>query len=317
MKEASLMSEQFQQWYARSQHQAKAARIPVENLDWLVVNFLNVDKLALRLQQVSPTSEQLAKLDRLWQQHLTENIPLQYLVGKVIWRDLELQVNNAVLIPRPETELLVEIALEFASYYSNSNPTQSQTWLDLGTGSGAIAIALALALPDAQIHAVDYSAAALQIAIENAKQNLLGRTGLTDRFEIEGSAQIAKIANLQFHQGSWFEPVTNCKHQFTGIVSNPPYIPSAAIAHLQPEVAKHEPHLALDGGDDGLEIIKHLINTSPDYLIPGGFWAVELMAGQADQVRSLLLANSSYAEIKAHKDYAGIDRFVSAIHKLE
>jgi release factor glutamine methyltransferase len=184
-------------------------------------------------------------------------------------------------------------------------------------------------LPDAQIQAVDYSAAALEIAIENANQNLLSKsdqanlTELTDRSDksvtpsITQSRKITTIANLHFHHGSWFEPIAAFKHRFTGIVSNPPYIPSAAIATLQPEVAKHEPHLALDGGSDGLDIIRHLINTSPDYLIPGGFWAIELMAGQADLVRSLLVANGSYVEIKAHRDYAGIDRFVSAICKPE
>jgi release factor glutamine methyltransferase len=117
------MSEQFQQsfqsWYRRSQQQALSAGLPAANLDWLILNFLNADKLALRLQQIAPTSEQLDHLDRLWQKHVTENVPLQYLVGKLTWRDLELQVSNAVLIPRPETELLVELALDFAQQFAN------------------------------------------------------------------------------------------------------------------------------------------------------------------------------------------------------
>jgi release factor glutamine methyltransferase len=305
------MPAQFWQWYGRSQQQAISAGLPAENLDWLILNYLHIDKLALRLQKIAPTTDQLEQLERLWQQHLNERTPLQYLIGQVCWRDLDLQVSPAVLIPRPETELLVDIALEFAKQRSNLSP-QSQIWLDLGTGSGAIAIALALALPQAQIHAMDYSQAALEIAIANAKANLRQNSDLIDRLPLTESINRHRIANLQFHQGSWFEPIASFKHQFTGLVANPPYIPTATIAQLQPEVAQHEPHLALDGGRDGLDAIKHLINTAPDYLMPGGLWAIELMAGQADMVRSLLVANGSYGEIRADRDYAGIDRFVSA-----
>ncbi|WP_041699788.1 peptide chain release factor N(5)-glutamine methyltransferase [Thalassoporum mexicanum] len=315
--------EEFYGWYERSQQQAISADIPASDLDWLVLNFLNANKLALRLQQIKPSKEQLEQLDRLWQEHLEQNTPLQYLVGKLTWRDLALKVDRAVLIPRPETELLVDIALEsvpqfaqqFTQQRSKSSPQQLQTWLDLGTGSGAIAIALALAMPNAQIHAVDDSKAALQVAIENAKRNLLAqseRSALAESSPPQKSTKPIQIANLQFHQGSWFEPIEQMKKQFTGIVSNPPYIPTAELASLQPEVIKHEPHLALDGGSDGLAAIQHLINTAPAYLIPGGFWAVELMAGQADMVRSLLLANGNYVDIKVYQDYAGIDRFVSA-----
>ncbi|MFN7299472.1 MAG: protein-(glutamine-N5) methyltransferase, release factor-specific, partial [Pseudanabaena sp.] len=94
-----------------------------------------------------------------------------------------------------------------------------------------------------------------------------------------------------------------------------PYIPSHEVLNLQPEVTNHEPHLALDGGDDGLDAIRELVNTAPQYLISGGFWIVELMAGQSEIVRSLLQVNGNYTNIQIHQDYAGILRFISASRK--
>ncbi len=166
-------------------------------------------------------------------------------------------------------------------------------WADLGTGSGAIALGLAYAMPAAQIHAVDYSAAALEIASYNAQK--LG-------FE----------TRIQFHQGSWWEPLNSLKGEFSGMVSNPPYIPSTLISELQPEVAWHEPHLALNGGSDGLDYIHHLIEVSPVYLRPGGIWLIEMMAGQAPVVAELLHQQGSYCQIQIFSDLAGIDRFALA-----
>jgi release factor glutamine methyltransferase len=107
----------------------------------------------------------------------------------------------------------------------------------------------------------------------------------------------------------------NLQNQIAGIVSNPPYIPSHEVLNLQPEVTNHEPHLALDGGDDGLDAIRELVNTARQYLISGGFWIVELMAGQSEIVRSLLQVNGNYTNIQIHQDYSGILRFISASRK--
>ena len=139
----------------------------------------------------------------------------------------------------------------------------------------------------------------------------------------EAALEIAKINSINnrqeihFHHGSWFEPLAklNLQNQIAGIVSNPPYIPSTEVLNLQPEVTNHEPHLALDGGDDGLDAIRELVNTSPQYLVSGGFWIVELMVGQASILRSLLQVNGNYTNIQIHQDYAGIERFVSANRK--
>ncbi len=286
----------FWEWYDRSLLTAKQYDVPIYELDWLVLRLTSLDKLDLRLrspnisQKITPKI--LTNLDQLWQKRLGDRIPVQYLAGTVTWRNLELQVSPAVLIPRPETELIIDIVTENCknAIYQNG------VWVDLGTGSGAIAIALAQHFSKAQIHAVDYSEAALEIAKINANQN---------------------NQQVQFHHGNWFEPLAklNLENQIVGIVSNPPYIPSIEVLNLQPEVTNHEPHLALDGGDDGLDAIRELVNTAPQYLISDGFLILELMAGQAEIVRSLLQVDGNYTNIQIHQDYAGIDRFVSANRK--
>jgi release factor glutamine methyltransferase len=285
----------FWEWYDRNFLAAKQHDVPVYELDWLVLRLTSLDKLDLRLrsQNISQkiTPEILTNLDQLWQKRLCDRIPVQYLTGSVTWRDLDLQVSPAVLIPRPETELIIDIVIENC---------KDGIWVDLGTGSGAISIALAQHFSNiksrSQVHAVDYSAIALEIAKINAIKN---------------------HQQVHFHHGSWFDPLAklNLQNQIAGIVSNPPYIPSIEVLNLQPEVTNHEPHLALDGGKDGLEAIRELVNTAPQYLISSGFWIVELMAGQASIVRSLLQANGNYTNTQIHQDYAGIDRFVSANRK--
>jgi len=278
----------FWSWYSRSKQQAKLEQIPLFELDWLIARTTHIDKLALRLEQGDLDRDRLAKLEQLWQRRITEKIPVQYLVGSVTWRNLELTVTPAVLIPRPETELIIDLIVELVN-----DPSAVGNWVDLGTGSGAIALGLAQVLPNCLIHAVDWSEDALSIAAINVANN-----HLVDRIKLD--------------HGQWFEPLSELKLKINGMVSNPPYIPTAEIAHLQPEVAQHEPHLALDGGVDGLEAVQHLIDTAPAYLISGGYWIVELMAGQADIVRSRLKAQGSYNQIQTHFDRAGIERFVSA-----
>ncbi|MDG3497406.1 peptide chain release factor N(5)-glutamine methyltransferase [Pseudanabaena catenata USMAC16] len=288
---------EWHEWYDRSLSDAQSSNIPAFELDWLILRLTSLDKLDLRLrspnitQKITP--ETLANLDRLWQQRLRDRIPVQYLTGSVTWRDLELEVTPAVLIPRPETELIIDIVAELVAQSSQAEAYHNGIWVDLGTGSGAIAIALAKHFPQAQIHAVDLSESALEIAQIN-----------TDKHGQQ----------IQFHHGSWFEPLAklNLQNKLAAVVSNPPYIPSNEVLKLQPEVTNHEPHSALDGGDDGLDDIRDLVNAAPEYLISGGLWIVEMMSGQAEIVRSLLQINGSYSNIQVHQDYAGIERFVSA-----
>lgn len=242
----------------------------------------------------------LADLDALWQRRLRDRTPVQYLAGSVLWRDLRLQVSPAVLIPRPETELILDAAL--AARAAEADPQgRGEIWADLGTGSGAIAIALALALPAARVVAVDCSAAALAIARHNAQ------THLPDDLDFTASG-----SRFSLRQGSWFAPLEPERGQLAGLVSNPPYIPRAEVATLQPEVTDHEPHLALDGGHDGLDALRHLVAVAPDYLRSGGVWLVELMAGQAPTVVQLLRDRGAYQGIEILQDWAGIERFVLA-----
>lgn len=279
----------FWEWYDRSCQEAISAEIPSIELDWLLERVAGIDKLSLRLKRVNLELSVLQELDRLWQQRLHDRLPVQYLVGETSWRDLELRVSPAVLIPRPETELLIDLVQE----YCDRTQIKSGEWVDLGTGSGAIALGLAKILPNANIHAVDCSDEALAIAAQNAR-----------RYHLE--------QRINFYQGNWFEPLAAIKGKITGMVSNPPYIPTIEVERLQMEVRDHEPRLALDGGDDGLDAIRYLIATAPFYLILGAYWIVEVMAGQAPTVVKILAHSDSYTHIKIHLDQSGIERFVSA-----
>ena len=294
-REFVVSGEALWQWRLAAQQQAIAADIATDEVDWLLQDLAGLDRLSLRLERFRDRAElslalPLAELINLWEHRIQERVPVQYLTGVAPWRQFLLNVSPAVLIPRPETECLIDLAIAAIS------PTPHFThghWADLGTGSGAIAIGLATALPAATVHGVDYSAAALAIALSNAQ-----KLCLTDR--------------IQFYEGSWLQPLAYLKGQLSGIVANPPYIPSAMVSALQPEVARHEPHLALDGGMDGLDCIRHLVTAAPDYLQSGGIWLVETMAGQAIAVAALLEQQGSYHQIQIHSDLAGIARFVLA-----
>ncbi|MEW6492512.1 MAG: peptide chain release factor N(5)-glutamine methyltransferase [Cyanobacteriota bacterium] len=285
------------QWRQEARKSALEGDIPTAEVDWLLAEVAGLDALALRLEAFKDRSfiklrVSLPKLSQLWQQRIQEREPVQYLAGVTPWRHFSLKVSPAVLIPRPETEYLIDLAVE-ATKNSPTPNLASGHWADLGTGSGAIALGLAEVFPSATIHAVDRSAEALAIAQQNAQQ-----LGWQER--------------IQFYQGSWWQPLDALKGQMSGIVANPPYIPSHVIQDLEPEVRNHEPHLALDGGTDGLDCIRQLIAASPDYLRPGGVWLVEMMAGQADTVQELLHRQGSYCHIQIVSDLAGIDRFALA-----
>ncbi|MCC3411399.1 MULTISPECIES: HemK/PrmC family methyltransferase [unclassified Microcoleus] len=314
------------QWVNQAKIDAIASEIPQVELDWLLQELAGLDKLALRLESFKdlPKIElklSVSELDRLWQRRLQERVPVQYLTGVAHWRDFSLKVTPAVLIPRPETELLIDLAVDAVkSRLEAENINQKSTppnpplsrggedlnvsqlgggefaksdWVDLGTGSGAIAIGLASALTNTTVHAVDCSSEALAVARLNAENLGFG-------------------SRINFYQGLWWEPLEFLKGKVSGMVSNPPYIPSSTVLTLQPEVLKHEPHLALDGGLDGLDCIRHLVETAPDYLESGGVWLVEMMAGQETAVADLLQSHGSYGEVQIFSDLAGIDRFALA-----
>lgn len=292
---------QLWQWRQAALQAAIATDVPPAEVDWLLQEVAGLDRLALRLESFKNWSQiqlklPLTDLDHLWQRRLHDRLPAQYIVGVTSWRKFEITVSPAVLIPRPETECLIDLAVEAAFLSEINPPLQLGHWVDLGTGSGAIALGLADVFGAATIHAVDYSQQALLIAQANAQ-----KAGFAER--------------IHFYQGSWWEPLEYLKGQFSGMVSNPPYIPTSTIPTLQPEVVNHEPHLALDGGADGLDSIRHLIETSPSYLRTGGVWLIEMMAGQAPKVQEMLHNKSAYCNIQIHADLAGIERFALAYKK--
>lgn len=285
------------QWRQQALQAAIASDISPSELDWLLTSVTALDRLALRLgsdarQDQVKAKVSLVELDHIWQQRIQNRIPLQYLLGSTPWRNFELVVSPAVLIPRPETELIIDLAIS-AIYQADLEHPDQGNWADLGTGSGAIALGLAEAMPQAQVHAVDCSAEALAIAQVNA-----------ERYELR--------SRIQFYQGDWFAPLTHLQGQLTGVLSNPPYIPSQTVLSLQAEVVEHEPHLALDGGQDGLNCIRHIVETAPLYLKPGGLLLFEMMAGQGDDVAQILQQSDHFTRIQICPDYAGLDRFAQA-----
>lgn len=299
----SISADQLRQWRAAAI--AQAPHLETLEVDWLLAELAQIEPWQLRQARADQPVQlpcSLAELDALWGQRWGQQVPLQYLVGYAPWRRFRLRVSPAVLVPRPETELIVEIAQTIAQAHGLTKGH----WADLGTGSGAIALGLAELLPGITVHGVDCSSAALAIALENVHRHSpelpppLSSPGQGDRPE-----------RILLHQGRWFEPLAPWRGQLQAMVSNPPYIPTAMLGELQPEV-RQEPSLALDGGPGGLDCLSHLVRTAPDYLTSGGLWLVELMAGQAPAVAALLRENGHYQEIQIHLDLSGIERFVSA-----
>ena len=193
--------------------------------------------------------------------------PLQHIVGSTSFCGLEIAVNRSVLVPRPETEILAEAGWSFLSTI-NSQPS---TVLDFGTGSGCISIALAAKCPSANITALDVSAEALELAKQNAARN-----GVADRIE--------------FVQGDGFESLRRARSDapyqpFDLIISNPPYISTAEIETLEPEVRDYDPRSALDGGPDGLDFYRRFANEAPPFLKSNGRIMLEFGDGQAEVVR--------------------------------
>ena len=236
----------------------------------------------------------------VFQEHLTpfrelikkriERTPVSYLTNRKEFMSLDFYVDERVLIPRPETEQLVETVL-------TSKTEDFQRLLELGTGSGVIATSLAVQQPEWEIVATDISEPALAVARQNAETH-------------------ACAARIKFLSGDLFEPIeamnTDEEPQFDWIVCNPPYIKNTERDTLNPDVRDYEPEVALFAGDDGLAVIRRLIVEAPKYLAPGGKLILEIGETQADSVRALLDAESAYCTYELLKDYAEKERVVFA-----
>jgi release factor glutamine methyltransferase len=224
--------------------------------------------------------------------------PLQYLTGEQEFYGLALRVNSDTLIPRPETELLVEAVLLWAE-----DRKRALRILDVGTGSGAIALALATHLTSSELKieivASDLSAAALAVARDNAEQ-----------LHLAGHAGAGSVRFVQSDLLAALTPELDAGGLFDAIVSNPPYVPTADAATLQPEVVDHEPHSALFAGLDGLEVYRRLIPQAHAALRPGGLLALEFGSGQRDALAGLL---HGWNDLRFLDDYAGIPRIALAL----
>ena len=250
-------------------------------LSWSELQHLLVDPQRMVLLQRS-----LAELEGTWRRHLDHAIPLQHLVGRCPWRDFELEVSSAALIPRQETELLVDLAQQAIG----GSPVRR--WADLGTGSGALAVALARLWPESPGHVIDLSVEALALAARNLHA-------------------LAPDADWTVHQGSWWEPLEPWWGGFDLVLCNPPYIPDELIAGLDPVVCEHEPELALAGGEDGLLAIRVVVDGAFQALAPGGWIVLEHHHDQSCEVLHLL-RQSGLSRVGSAHDLHGVERFALA-----
>jgi release factor glutamine methyltransferase len=268
---------------AKNQLQTRGIANAVQEAEWMLAETLQRDRLFLHLEPGwSVPPEQGARFAE-GVRRLLAGEPLQYVMGNVDFYGLRLEVGSGVLIPRPETERLVELALEFY-------PGQGSI-CDLCTGSGAIALALAHELPrDIAVCAVDISPEALAYARRN--RDALG------------------LANVELYLGDLFAPLPP-PEVFSLITANPPYIAPELYRNLSPEVLDYEPRLALEADNAGLAIIERLAVESRRRLSSGGAVFAEISCEQGDRVREIFLAQG-YEKVAIHRDYAGRDRIVAA-----
>ena len=258
----------------------------------LLSHQLKTDRVNLYLNFDKPLTEhEISGYRSLIRRRLLHE-PIQYITGTQEFWSLDFMVNPQVLIPRPESELLVEQAVKrFESDFAQQN--RNPRILDLGTGSGVLAISVAKELPYARIWATDLSEGALNVARRNAEKHKL-----SDRIE--------------FMCGDLWEPMTHLDFQFDLILSNPPYIASEDYGDLAPEIRDHEPRVALDGHEGGMYFIEKILQEGPVHLNPGGWLLMEMAPDQTE--RALLLAEhiNGYGEMTRIKDYSHAYRVVAA-----
>jgi release factor glutamine methyltransferase len=264
---------------------------PRTSAEVLLAHVLAEDRLFLYLNYDRPMETNELAAYRACIKRRLGGEPNQYITGIQEFWSLPLRVSPDVLIPRPETEVLVEAVLEFLDKDGSNVDI-----LDLGTGSGAIAIALARELPAARIMATDLSLAALRLAQENAKLHQVDE-------------------RILFVRGDMFAAIPGGSQKFMVVVTNPPYVSHAEILELPREIRDFEPLQALEGGPDGLAAIRHIVAEAPTVLSQAGGLFMEMGAGQAESVSSLVLESQEYRNFHIRQDYSGLDRVLVAIKK--
>lgn len=258
---------------------------PRSSAEVLLASTLSANRIDLYAQYDKPlVDEELARFKSLIRRRAAGE-PVAYILGEKEFWSLTLTVTPDVLIPRPETECLVEEALKRLA------PFPGARVLELGVGTGAVTLAMARENDAARFTASDISLSAVRVAKTNADR--LGEAG-----------------RIGFLVGDWLSPFAESGPAFDMIVSNPPYIPSGHIRSLQPEVAKFEPATALDGGPDGLDAIRNILRDAPRFLRPEGWLLLEIGCDQAEIVGEIAGGTGDYGKIDIRKDYAGRDRIV-------
>lgn len=262
---------------------------PRMDAEIILAHTLGCRRLDLYLHHDQPLDEnELTRFRKLIKRRANRE-PTAYILGYKEFWSLRLKVTPAVLIPRPDTECLVETVLQAMSRQQfSSSPCRL---LELGVGSGAISIALAKEQPELDIIASDRSPAAVYVAHHNARQHHLDH-------------------RIHFFAGDWLDALKGSARLFDFIVSNPPYIASRDIRELAPEIANHEPVEALDGGPDGMKYIATLIQSASDCLKPGGYLVLEIGYDQKFLVETVAQGCPQYDEVLFQKDYAGHHRVV-------
>jgi release factor glutamine methyltransferase len=256
------------------------------NAELIISHCLGIDRASLYRDNPIITEDLISKADEFLKRRVKKE-PLQYILGFTEFYGLMIKVGSGVLIPRPETELLVEEAIKIISKFEIRN--SKFKFLDLCSGSGCLALALAKEFPEAKVYGTDTS----EVAIRYAKENV----------------ELNNINNVTFLKGNLFEPLKSLV--FDLIVSNPPYIRKDDIKNLQIEVKDWEPIEALDGGIDGLDYYRLIIPGARGYLKENGYLVLELGVGQSDAVRKLA-EDEGFKNISLVKDYAGIERIFIA-----
>jgi len=250
----------------------------------LLAQVLKTDRKGVYLSLPNTVSEQEKETLQSLIARRINGEPVSYIIGRKEFWSLSFKVNPAVMIPRPETETLVDEALKIFS------PQSSPSIVEIGTGSGAISIALAVELPRASIIAIDISFKALIVAKENASFH--------------------GVSSIQFIEGSLYEPLEGERNIFDLIIANPPYIPTDEISQLPPGIRDYEPRIAFDGGPDGLTFYRAIAQEAPGYLKPGGYLLLEVGKGQGHDVAKTMVETRKLSLPEIINDLSGIERVV-------
>lgn len=258
----------------------------------LLASVLQLERVDLYVRHDLPLSaDELGRFKELIRRRVAGE-PVAYIVGKREFWSMDFTVTPAVLIPRPETECLVEAALRHLE-----DLPEGQNVLELGTGCGAVILALAARKPQHCFYASDLSGEALGVAYQNACRHALEK-------------------NVRFFCGSWLDPVQNRCARFEMIVSNPPYIRRSSIDNLQVEIRRFEPLKALDGGQDGLRSLEEIIGSAAGSLKAGGRLLLEIGHDQKQALEAIINRIGGYEDVNFIKDYSGHDRVVALRNKI-